>query len=174
MKSSFYNFQIRLIAVLILLSSSISNSNAQDGKKLPSINVTNMNGEKVDISTLVGKGNIVVINFWATWCVPCKKELNNISEMYDEWKEKYKVEVIAVSIDDSKNTAKVKTTVDGSGWGFTVILDPNQDLMHALNFHAPPYSLIIDKSGNIVETHAGYVDGDEFLMEEKIKELAEK
>lgn len=174
MKSSFYNFQIRLIAVLILLSSSISNSNAQDGKKLPSINVTNMNGEKVDISTLVGKGNIVVINFWATWCVPCKKELNNISEMYDEWKEKYKVEVIAVSIDDSKNTAKVKTTVDGSGWGFTVMLDPNQDLMHALNFQAPPYSLIIDKSGNIVETHAGYVDGDEFLMEEKIKELAAK
>lgn len=174
MKSSFYNFQIRLIAVLLLVSSSIINSNAQDGKKLPSINVTNMNGEKVDISTLVGKGNIVVINFWATWCVPCKKELNNISEMYDEWKEKYKVEVIAVSIDDSKNTAKVKTTVDGSGWGFTVMLDPNQDLMHALNFQAPPYSLIIDKSGNIVETHAGYVDGDEFLMEEKIKELAEK
>lgn len=174
MKSSFYNFQIRLIAVLLLVSSSIINSNAQDGKKLPSINVTNMNGEKVDISTLVGKGNIVVINFWATWCVPCKKELNNISEMYDEWKEKYKVEVIAVSIDDSKNTAKVKTTVDGSGWGFTVMLDPNQDLMHALNFQAPPYSLIIDKSGNIVETHAGYVDGDEFLMEEKIKELAAK
>ena len=174
MKSSFYNFQIRLIAVLLLVSSSIINSNAQDGKKLPSINVTNMNGEKVDISTLVGKGNIVVINFWATWCVPCKKELNNISEMYDEWKEKYKVEVIAVSIDDSKNTAKVKTTVDGSGWGFTVMLDPNQDLMHALNFQAPPYSLIIDKSGNIVETHAGYVDGDEFLMEEKIKELASK
>lgn len=174
MKSSFYNFQIRLIAVLILVSSSINNSNAQDGKKLPSINVTNMNGEKVDISSLVGKGNIVVINFWATWCVPCKKELNNISEMYDEWKEKYKVEVVAVSIDDSKNTAKVKTTVDGSGWGFTVMLDPNQDLMHALNFQAPPYSLIIDKSGNIVETHAGYVDGDEFLMEEKIKELAAK
>ena len=174
MKSSFYNFQIRLIAVLLLVSSSIINSNAQDGKKLPSINVTNMNGEKVDISTLVGKGNIVVINFWATWCVPCKKELNNISEMYDEWKEKYKVEVVAVSIDDSKNTAKVKTTVDGSGWGFTVMLDPNQDLMHALNFQAPPYSLIIDKSGNIVETHAGYVDGDEFLMEEKIKELAAK
>jgi len=174
MKSSFYNFQIRLIAVLLLVSSLIINSNAQDGKKLPSINVTNMNGEKVDISTLVGKGNIVVINFWATWCVPCKKELNNISEMYDEWKEKYKVEVIAVSIDDSKNTAKVKTTVDGSGWGFTVMLDPNQDLMHALNFQAPPYSLIIDKSGNIVETHAGYVDGDEFLMEEKIKELAAK
>lgn len=174
MKSSFYNFQIRLIAVLILVSSSISNSNAQDGKKLPSINVTNMNGEKVDISSIVGKGNIVVINFWATWCVPCKKELNNISEMYDEWKEKYKVEVVAVSIDDSKNTAKVKTTVDGSGWGFTVMLDPNQDLMHALNFQAPPYSLIIDKSGNIVETHAGYVDGDEFLMEEKIKELAAK
>ena len=168
------NFCKSFFALLFVCSVSLNQSLAQDGKKLPSINVTNMKGEKVDIGTLVGKGNIVVVNFWATWCVPCKKELNNVSEMYDEWKEKYKVEFIAVSIDDSKNTAKVKTTVDGSGWGFTVMLDPNQDLMHALNFQAPPYSLIIDKSGNIVETHAGYVDGDEFLMEEKIKELFNK
>ncbi len=174
MKSSFYNFQFRLLTILFFISFSINKSSAQEGKKLPSINVTNVKGEKIDISTLVGKGNIVVIDFWATWCVPCKKELNNISEMYDEWKEKYKVELIAVSIDDSKNSAKVKTTVDGSGWEFTIMLDPNQDLMHALNFQAPPYTLVIDQSGNIVETHSGYVDGDEFLLEEKIKELAGK
>ncbi len=168
------NFCKNFFALLIVFSFSLNQVFAQDEKKLPAINVTNMNGEKVDISTLVGKGNIVVINFWATWCVPCKKELNNISELYDDWKEKYKMEFIAVSIDDSKNTTKVKTTVNGSGWGFTVMLDPNQDLMRALNFQAPPYSLIIDKNGNIVETHAGYVDGDEFLMEEKIKELFSK
>lgn len=168
------NFQKKLLALLIVFSFSMNQSFAQNGKKLPSINVTNMNGEKVDISTLVGKGNIVIINFWATWCVPCKKELNNLSEMYQEWKEKYKVEIVAVSIDDAKNSSKVKTTVDGSGWPFTIMLDPNQDLMHALNFQAPPYSLIIDKDGNIVETHTGYVDGDEFLMEEKIKELFAK
>ncbi|TSA50826.1 MAG: TlpA family protein disulfide reductase [Sphingobacteriales bacterium] len=165
------NFQKKLLALLIVFSFSLNQSSAQDAKKLPSINVTNMKGEKVDISTLVGKGNIVVIDFWATWCVPCKKELNNISEIYPEWKEKYKVEFIAVSIDDSKNSAKVKTTVDGSGWPFTIMLDPNQDLMHALNFQAPPYTLVIDQAGNIVETHTGYVDGDEFLLEEKIKEL---
>ncbi len=174
MKMFVCNFQKKLLALLIVFSFSMNQSFAQNGKKLPSINVTNMNGEKVDISTLVGKGNIVIINFWATWCVPCKKELNNLSEMYQEWKEKYKVEIVAVSIDDAKNSSKVKTTVDGSGWPFTIMLDPNQDLMHALNFQAPPYSLIIDKDGNIVETHTGYVDGDEFLMEEKIKELFAK
>lgn len=169
-----FSLRFKLIIVLVAFALSANQSFAQTGKKLPSVNVTNMNGEKVDINSLVGKGNIVIINFWATWCVPCKKELNNLSEMYQEWKEKYKVEIVAVSIDDAKNSSKVKTTVDGSGWPFTIMLDPNQDLMHALNFQAPPYSLIIDKDGNIVETHAGYVDGDEFLMEEKIKELFAK
>ena len=164
----------KVIAMLFVLSISLNQLFAQDGKKLPSVSVTNMNGEKVDLSKMVGNGKIVVVDFWATWCIPCKKELNNISELYPEWKEKYNVEFIAVSIDDARNTAKVKTTVDGAGWPFTIMLDPNQDLMHALNFQAPPYTLVIDKSGNIVETHTGYVDGDEFLLEEKIKELAGK
>ncbi len=161
-----------LLLVAVLFSASFLS--AQNTTKLPSIEVTKLDGEKVDISTLVGNGKIVVINFWATWCVPCKKELTNINEMYEEWQKKYGVEIIAVSIDDSKNTQKVKTTVDGAGWTYTVLLDPNQDLKRALNFQAPPYSLVIDKDGNIVDTHAGYVDGDEFLLEEKLKELAAK
>ena len=99
-----------LLLVAVLFSASFLS--AQNTTKLPSIEVTKLDGEKVDISTLVGNGKIVVINFWATWCVPCKKELTNINEMYEEWQKKYGVEIIAVSIDDSKNTQKVKTTVE--------------------------------------------------------------
>lgn len=161
-----------LLLLTVILSATVLQ--AQQLSKLPSVEVTKLNGEKVDISTLVGNGKIVVVNFWATWCVPCKKELTNMAEMYEDWQKKYGVEIIAISIDDSKNAAKVKATVDGSGWVYTVLLDANQDLKRALNFQAPPYSLIIDKDGNIVDTHAGYVDGDEFLLEEKLKELAGK
>ena len=138
---------------------------------VPSVTVTDMEGNKVDISTLVGNGKITIIDFWATWCIPCKKELTNISPLYEDWVKNYNVQLIAVSIDDSRNSSLVKTYVDGSGWDYKVLLDANGDLKHALNFQSVPYVLVVDQNGNIVETHNGYVEGDETLLEDKLIEL---
>jgi len=147
---------------------------SQTAKPFPSVLITNLKGEKVDVSKLTGNDKIIVFDFWATWCIPCKRELNNIAELYDEWKKNYNVELVAISIDDAKSQPKVKTTVDGSGWDYTVLLDSNQDLKRALNFQNIPYTVLVDQKGNIVYVHDGYVDGDEYLLEEKIKELAGK
>ena len=141
-------------------------------KPLPSVEVQTLDGKRVNIADYGKKGKITIILFWATWCGPCKVELNNIDEIYAEWKKDYNVEVIAVSIDDSKNTAKVKSYVQAQGWSFTVLLDPNQDLKRAFNFQMPPYTVVTDKSGNIISTHLGYKNGDEMILEDQIKELS--
>src|SRR4029078_6726350 len=118
MKKHFFSFLI-LISLTHLIF-------AQD-KKLPAISLSDVDGNKVDLSTLNKDGKIIILDFWATWCVPCKKELTNIVKVYADWQKNYNVELIAVSIDDSRNSTKVKPTVDGSSWPYRVLLDPNQD-----------------------------------------------
>lgn len=135
-------------------------------KKMPDITLSDINGEKVNLSEVHKGTNLTVISFWATWCVPCKKELNNISEMYKEWQEKYKMKLVAVSIDDSRSAVKVKPYVDGQSWDYTVLLDPNSDLKRAMNIQNVPFTFVLDKDGNVIHTHSGYVEGDEFGLED--------
>jgi len=139
---------------------------------LPNLTIESLEGKKVNIKELATNGKITVFSFWATWCKPCKKELNNIAEIYEEWQDNYDVQVIAVSIDDARTSSKVKTYVDGQSWDYTVLLDKNQDLKKSLNFQTVPFTLLVDRKGNIVDRHQGYVEGDEYTLEDKIKELA--
>ncbi|MFM7661779.1 MAG: peroxiredoxin family protein, partial [Bacteroidota bacterium] len=78
---------------------SILNAQESDLKKLPSVDLKDLKGKKVNTSTM-GFTGPVVISFWATWCSPCKKELNTIHEVYSDWKEETGVTLVAVSIDD--------------------------------------------------------------------------
>lgn len=161
----------RIILASVVLFSGIFMAQGQD--KLPEISLNNTEGEKVDVAEYGNNEKITVFNFWATWCTPCKKELNNIAEMYEDWQDDYNVEVIAVSIDDAKTTSRVKAYVNGQAWDYDVLLDSNQDLKRALNFQTVPYTIVVDQEGNIVDRHTGYVEGDEYELEEKIAELAE-
>lgn len=143
-------------------------------KTLPAIDVKTLDGKTVNIQEFGKKGKITVIGFWATWCSPCKKELDAISEVYEDWKKDYDVEVIAVTIDDARALAKVKPMVEQKGWKFTILSDVNQDLQRALNIPSVPQSFLLDAKGNIVYSHSGYVAGDEDELEKKIKEIAKK
>jgi peroxiredoxin len=148
---------------------------AQNQKQtLPDLNLKDINGKLVNVSEYSKKGKIVIISFWATWCTPCKKELNNINELYEEWKNKYDVIVVAVSIDNARNVMKVKPYVDGQAWPFDVLLDVNSDMMRAMNVVNPPHTFLLNANGEIVYSHTGYLEGDEFTLEEKIKALVKK
>jgi len=101
------------------------------------------------------RGKVLVVNFWATWCVPCKKELTNIHQMYEQWQKDYGVQIIAISIDDARNRSKVKAFAEGQGWDYVVLIDQNQELKRALNFQTVPYTLMLDKNGNKMSKRLG-------------------
>ncbi len=147
---------------------------AQNSQTMPEIVLKDINGKNKNVSEYSKSGKITIISFWATWCTPCKKELTNIAAVYDEWQEKYGLELVAVSTDNSRNVAKVKPYVNGQAWDFDCLLDVNEDLKRALNAVSIPFTILLDANGKIVYSHTGYVEGDEFVLEEKIKTLLEK
>lgn len=141
-------------------------------KSLPSIELNDINNKKINVADYAKSGQITVLSFWATWCIPCKKELTNMAELYEEWQKKYNLKVVAVSIDDSRNVTKVKPYVEGQRWEYDVLLDVNQDLKRSLNIQSVPFTLLVDATGKVVYSHSGYVDGDEYILEDEIKKVA--
>lgn len=159
---------IAAVAVLITAASFKVNDT------FPSVNVKDLDGNVVDFSTVQEKGKITVVSFWATWCTPCIKELEAINEKYEEWQSTYNMKLIAVSIDDARNTKKVKPKVLGYGWTYQVLLDENMDLARVMNVNNPPMTYIYDGEGKQVYSHQGYTPGAEDELEAKLKEISGK
>lgn len=139
--------------------------------QLPKVSLKDINGKSVVTDTLSNDGKPFIIDFFATWCKPCNRELDAISEVYDDWKDETGVKIIAVSIDQAQNINKVKPLVDNHGWEYEVLLDPNSELKKALGIQTIPYVLIVDGKGKIVYRHNGYTDGAEAELIEKVREL---
>lgn len=148
-----------------------ANDSTKRAQTLPSVQVKTLDGKTVNIQDFAKSGKITVISFWATWCGPCIKELDNILDVYDEWQKKYGMELIAVTIDDSRNITKVKPFVNGKGWPYTILTDENKDLARAMNVNNPPQTILINQEGHIVFVHNGYTEGSEFELEAEIKKL---
>ncbi|RMD74848.1 MAG: TlpA family protein disulfide reductase [Bacteroidetes bacterium] len=149
-------------------------ASAMAQKALPDVTFRTLYGETVAAKDLVKDSKIVVLSFWATWCSPCKKELDAMADLYPEWQEKYNVEVVAVTIDNQRALAKVPSMVTTKGWEYTILHGEENKIRNAFNFQTIPYTLLIAPDGTIAWTHNGYVPGDEYELEEKIAELARK
>ena len=139
--------------------------------QLPALTLKTIDGQEVKINELSNDGKPFIIDLFATWCKPCLRELDAIAEVYDEWKEETGVKLIAVSTDQAQNIHKVKPLVDGYGWEYEILLDPNSEFLRTLGGHMIPYTLIVDGKGEIVYKHSGYTDGAESELIEKVREL---
>ncbi|MBX2983945.1 MAG: TlpA disulfide reductase family protein [Flavobacteriales bacterium] len=159
---------------LFLLAFSLPILLAAQTGKLPAVTVQNMSGQKVSTSTWENGGKPMIINFWATWCAPCKRELNAINDLYPDWQEETGVKLMAVSIDDTRSMNRVKPYVNGQAWDYEVFLDPNGDLKRALNVNNIPHTFLVDGKGNIVWQHNNYEPGDENELYRQVKKLAGK
>lgn len=151
----------------------LSNNNDETGKEMPSVLLEDLDGNSINSADVSNDGNPIIVSFWATWCKPCRLELNTIAEEYDDLVEETGVKLVAVSIDDERNKSKVRPVVDASGWDYDIWLDTNSDLKRAMGVNYPPQTFLIDGNGKIVYSHVGYVPGDEETLYEEIRKLTE-
>ncbi len=155
------------LSAILLLASFVGS----DNRKIPSAQVQTLEGKNVNTSAFSNNGKPMLISFWATWCSPCKKELNAIAEVYDDWKKETGVKVIAIAIDDSKSSNKVAPYVNGKGWEFEEYLDVNSDFKRAMNVNMPPHTFLVNGKGEIVWQHVGFKDGDEIQYLEALRKV---
>mgnify|MGYP001626807044 FL=1 len=138
-------------------------------QELPSLVLKDLDGNDINLNTLVESENIFVFSFWATWCVPCINELDAISEVYEDWQDETKVKLIAIATDDTRTKKRVRPIVNGKGWEYLVLYDDNQDLKRALNITTLPHTLVL-KNQKIIQRRTGYNPGVEDELYEIIKE----
>ena len=156
-----------ILATVICLLAAFGVAQAQ----LPAVTLKTIDGTAVNTQTLSNDGKPFIIDFFATWCKPCNRELSAIAEVYDEWKEETGVKIFAVSIDQAQNINKVKPLVDQNEWEYEVLLEPNSELLKALGGQMIPYVVVVDGNGNIVSKHSGYTDGGENELIEEVRKL---
>jgi len=141
-------------------------------RTLPRIDLKTLDNITFNSSEFNNNGKPIVISFWATWCKPCIKELNNIAEVYEDWQEETGVKVIAVSIDDARNMSKVKPKVNALLWDYEIYCDPNGDFKRAMGVGTVPHTFLLNENKEIVYQHTGYKDGDEYDLFKKIEALS--
>lgn len=152
-----------LLILFALLTCSLTFSQ----KKLTGISLNTLEGTKVTTESITNN-SVVVVALWSTKCPPCKKELNSINELHEEWRIQTGVPFYAVSIDKKQDEAKVAQLAKKSNWSFSVLLDQEKKLRKALGVWTVPLTLVI-KNNKIVYRQIGYSNGAEKKLYQAIK-----
>ncbi|MES2388934.1 MAG: TlpA disulfide reductase family protein [Bacteroidota bacterium] len=145
---------------------------AQTARTLPLADLRDLKGKTIPSNTIASTTGPTIISFWATWCKPCIQELNNINEVYEEWQKETGVKVIAISVDDSRNAAKVGPLVTGKGWTYDTYIDLNGDFKRLMNVNNVPHTFLLNAKGEIIWQHNSYSPGDEDELFELVKKTA--
>lgn len=156
---------------ILLVLFTIMNFVVYSQQQLPNVKLKNLKGELINSNLDFQKKDVLyVYSFWATWCAPCVQELDAISDVYGDWKQKINIELIAVSVDDSRTEKRVKPMVNGKGWEYTILLDTNQEFKRSLSIANVPYTVVV-KNNKIIYVQNGHSPGGESEFFEKLKSL---
>ena len=136
-------------------------------KHLPQVKLKDLKNKSQSLDMLV-EGNLTLINFWATFCVPCRKEMKHLKRFHKTYADQ-NVQIIGIAIDDSRTVGRVKSMVKSQALDYTILLDTEQKLYKNFNTSALPFSILVDQTGKIIWDHTGYLPGDEAKMEMEIK-----
>ena len=164
---------MKVLFVVIFCLAISALSSAQDenqvGRKAPNFKLEDSEGNLFELNKETG-GHPILLSFWATWCKPCVEEMAEYNKIYSDLKSKG-FKMFAISTDNEKTVSKVKPFVKSKGYSFPVLLDTNSEVARKYYAKAIPFTVLIDKNGNIVYSHLGYMRGDEVQVKKKIEEL---
>ena len=157
-----------LIAVLLTGTiCSLGMFGIAEARTAPDFRAQTMEGKNIQFSTYLDQGPVLV-DFWATWCVPCLKEMKELQKLYEEYQDRG-FEILAVSIDNPRTSSKIKPTVISHGFTFPILLDPNKEILKKLGGkNVVPYLVLISPDGEIITTYEGYKAGNEKVIEKAI------
>ena len=139
---------------------------ADAGGPAPAFSLNSLAGEQGTLSQY--KGQVVMVNFWATWCGPCQQEMPLLDQMYKKYRPAG-FTLIGVNVD--KEAPAVKELLARKPVSFPVLLDPANQVSKAYHVDEMPSSVIIDRKGAIRYIHRGYKPGDENEYQDRIRQL---
>tara|TARA_B100000579_G_scaffold278086_1_gene230024 strand:- start:392 stop:910 length:519 start_codon:yes stop_codon:yes gene_type:complete len=137
--------------------------------KIPNIDIKLLNGKTTNIYKLLESGPLLM-DFWATWCKPCKQVMKHLNEFHNDYKDQG-FQVLMINQDTPRSLGKVKAYINSKDYDFLVSTDPNQQIAKKLNGQIMPNLLLIKKDGTIQWRHQGYMPGEEKEIKQKIEEL---
>ncbi len=163
--------RFNLISILFGLGFIFSKDSINDNI-IPNLKLRMLDGTKTTIHELVKDGPIM-IDFWATWCVPCKKVMKFLDQYHQEYADEG-FKVLMINQDTPRSIGKVKSYIRSQNHQFLVSLDPNKALAKKLNGLVMPTLILVDKGGAIKWRHQGYVPGEEVEIQKQIEDLIKK
>jgi len=150
----------------------LSAQDTERGSTIPDLKIKLLNGSTTTIHTMVEDGPLM-IDFWATWCVPCKRVMKYLDQYHQDYEEQG-FKVLMINQDTPRSLGKVKSYVVSQDYQFYVGLDPNKNIAKKLNGMVMPTLILVDKGGEVKWRHQGYIAGEEVEINNQIKILLEK
>lgn len=124
------------------------------GEAAPDFTLKNMQGENVTLSDLRGK--VVLVNFWASWCPPCRQEMPSMEELYQHLQDR-EFEMLAINVEENGPDAVAKFLEDKSH-SFPILFDPQTQAQRRYNVSRFPETFVVDRNGIVVEHVVGAID----------------
>ena len=169
---AFFSLLLKSYITLIIVFNYANGKNTDSESTIPDLKVRLLNGSSTTLHKLSQDGPLL-IDFWATWCVPCKKVMKYLNEYHEEYaNDNFKV--LMINTDTPRSLGKVRGFIKSQNYSFNVGMDPNKVLSKKLNGMIMPTLILVDKGGIIKWRHQGYVAGEEIEIEKQIKQVIGK
>jgi peroxiredoxin len=149
-------------AILLILTALSLASSSLEGQAAPDFVLKSASGENIRLSE--NRGDVVMINFWATWCGPCRQEMPLLNDLYGRY-QRVGFNLLGVNIDDDSRRAM--KMVEELGVNFPVLFDENKEVSKLYAVEAMPVTVLVDREGKVRHVHYGYKPGyeDKYLTE---------